>query len=165
VTDRAIFNRKYTSFTPASTEVWLINGTGVTTLPVNTASFTAGQNLIQGETVYVSGTYVFPASAASGVQPDAWAALGITAEAAATSASVSIILDDIALVSSGNLVHETALTPGQYYYVSNIAGKLTSAAAPSGITVSGGYAASTVVGLALSPSEIHVEIDSPVTLT
>lgn len=165
MTDRAIFNRKYTSFTPASTEVWLINGTGITTSSITTTSFTAGQNLIQGEVVYVSGSYVLPASTASGVNPTAWSALGITAEAASSSMSVSVILDDIAIISSGNLIHQTSLTPGQYYYVSNIAGKLTSSAAPSGISISGGYAASTVVGLALSPSELHVETDPPITLT
>jgi len=115
--------------------------------------------------VYVSGTYVLPASAASGVQPEVWTAAGVTAEAASALATVNVVLDDVAVVSSSNLIHQSALTPGQYYYVSNVAGKLTTSTAPSGITVSGGYGAMTVVGLALSPSELHVEIGSPVTLT
>ena len=52
--DRSIFNRKYTSFTPAGAEVWLINGAGVTTSLPSTQNFTAGSNLIQGQVVYVS---------------------------------------------------------------------------------------------------------------
>lgn len=165
MTDRAIFNRRYTSYTPGSTQVWLVNGAGSVTSAATTLTFTAGQTLIQGEVVYVSGTYVLPASAASGVDPTVWNAIGVTAEGAASAASVDVILDDIALISSGNLVHQTSLTPGQYYYVSNIAGKLTSSSAPSGITVSGHYGALTPVGLAISATELHVETDSPVTLT
>jgi hypothetical protein len=165
MTDRSIFNRKYTSYTPGTTQVWLVNGAGVATSSASTLSFTAGDNLIQGEVVYVSGTYVLPASAASGTAPEVWAAVGVTAESASSSNPVTVILDDVAVISSGNLIHQTSLTPGQYYYVSSEAGKLTNATAPSGITTSAGYAALTVVGLALSPSELHVEIGDPVTLT
>jgi hypothetical protein len=165
MTDRSIFNRKYTSYTPSTTQVWLVNGAGVATSSASTLSFTAGDNLIQGEVVYVSGTYVLPASAASGTAPEVWAAVGVTAESASSSNPVTVILDDVAVISSGNLIHQTSLTPGQYYYVSNEAGKLTNATAPSGITALAGYAALTVVGLALSPSELHVEIGDPVTLT
>jgi len=165
MTDRAVFNRRYTSYTPGSTQVWLVNGAGSVTSPASTITFTAGETLVQGEVVYVSGTHVLPASTATGVDVSLWNAIGITAEAAASSADVDVILDDIALVSSGNLVHQTALTPGQYYYVANIAGKLTTATAPSGISISGGYAALTPVGLAISATELHVEVGSPVTLT
>ena len=49
--------------------------------------------------------------------------------------------------------------------LANIPGKLTASTAPSGVTTSGLYGAMTPVGLALSASEIHVEIGSPVTLT
>lgn len=165
MTDRALFNRRYTSYTPGTTQVWLVNGAGVTTSPATTLTFSAGDNLVQGEVVYVSGTYVLPASAASGVNPALWNPIGITAEAAVAAADVDVILDDIAIVSSGNIVHQTALTPGQYYYLANIPGKLTASTAPSGITTSGLYGAMTPVGLALSASELHVEIGSPVTLT
>lgn len=165
MTERAVFNRRYTSYTPGSTQVWLVNGAGVTTSPATTLTFSAGTSLIQGEVVYVSGTYVLPASAASGVDPALWNPIGITAEAATALADVSVVLDDIAIVGSGNIVHETALTPGQYYYLANVAGKLTASTAPSGITVSGLYGAMTPVGIALSASELHVEIGSPVTLT
>lgn len=163
MTDRAIFNRRYTSFTADSTEVFLVNGAGVTTTPVTTLSFTAGENLDQGDVVYVSGTYVLAASAASGVAETNWSAIGITSEAASASASVNVILDDIAVISSGNILFDSVLTPGQYYYLGREAGKLTSFSAPSGVTASGGYAVLAPIGLALSASELSVEI-APVTI-
>jgi len=163
MTNRAIFNRRFTSFTADGTQVWLVNGSSVTTSPVTTVDFIAGQNLIQGETVFVSGTVVLAATAASGIDPTNYNAIGITSEAASVSASVKVILDDVAVLSSANLINETALTPGQYYYVSNEAGKLTAAAAPSGITLTGGYAALAPIGIALTSSELSVEI-APVTV-
>jgi len=165
MTDRAIFNRRYSSFTPASTQVWLVNGAGVTTSASTVTSFTAAESLTQGTPVYVSGTYVLAASAASSVDPSNYNVIGFTAEAASASASVDVVLDDTAIISSGNLIHETSLTPGRYYFLSNITGKITSNLAPSGITVSGGYSASAPLGLALSASELDIEISSPVTLT
>lgn len=165
MTDRAIFNRRYSSFTPGSSEVWLVNGAGVTTSASKTSSFTAGESLTQGTPVYVSGVYVLAASAASGVNPSNYNVIGFTAESASISTSVDVVLDDTAVISSGNLIHETSLTPGKYYYISNIVGKITNNLAPSGVTASGGYAALSSVGLALSPSELSVEISSPINLT
>lgn len=160
--DRAIFNRRYTDFTPGNTQVWLVNGAGVTTTPSSTQQFTAGSNLIQGQVVYVSGTYVLPASAASGVAPDVYNAIGITAASAGVSSGVAVNLDDIAVVSSANITGETALVPGQYYFLSKYSGQLTRYSTASGtVTASGGYAASVTVGLALSTSELQVEIGSP----
>ena len=165
MTDRAIFNRRYSSFTADSTEVYLLNGTSVTTSVSSSLSFIAGEDLSQGEAVYVSGTVVLKASAASGVAPAVFNVVGVTSESASAASSVNVILDDTAILSSGNIIHETSLTPGQYYYLSNIPGKLTSSIPPSGITSSGGYVASAVVGLALSTSELSVEIESPVVIT
>lgn len=160
--DRAIFNRRYTDFTPGNTQVWLVNGAGVTTTPSSTQEFTAGSNLIQGEVVYVSGTYVLPASAASGVAPEVYNAIGITAASAGVSSGVAVNLDDIAVVSSANITGETALVPGQYYFLSKYSGQLTRYSTASGtVTASGGYAASVTVGLALSASELQVEIGGP----
>lgn len=164
MTDRAIFNRRYSSFTADSTEVWLSNGAGVTTSASSTLSFTAGEDLTQGEVVYVSGTFVLAASAASGVNPTNYNAIGITSESASALSTVNVVLDDNAVIPSGNIIHESSLTPGRYYYLSNETGKLTSSLAPSGITVSGGYAAVTSLGLALSSTELQVEIQSPIIL-
>lgn len=165
MTDRAIFNRKYTDFTPGGTQVWLVNGAGVTTTLSNTQQFTAGSSLIQGQVVYVSGTYVLPASAASGVAPEVYNAIGITTTAASALSGVAVNLDDVAVVGAANLVGETSMVPGQYYFLSKYNGQLTRYSTASGtVTASGGYAASVTIGLALSASELQVEIGSPLIL-
>ena len=168
MTNRAIFNRRYTSFQPAGTEVWLVNGSSQVTFDDGSSifDFTAGADLIQGETVYVSGALVFPASAASGVPLSNARVIGIATEAAATSATVPVNLDSVVLISQDNLIHETAMVPGEYYYLSNVEGKLTRVdGSPSGITMSGGYQFSTVVGLAASASELDIEIAEPIVLS
>jgi hypothetical protein len=164
MTNRAIFNRRYSSFTADGTEVWLVNGAGVTTTPVSTLSFTAGEDLIQGEVVYVSGAVVLGANAASGVAPELYNPIGITNAAAAATETVSVVLDSNAIISSANLIHESSMTPGQYYYLAREKGKLVSADAPSGITMSGGYAAVVSLGLALSTSELQIETQGPIIL-
>jgi hypothetical protein len=165
MTDRAIFNRKYTDFTPGTQQVWLVNGAGVTTTPVKTQSFTAGDNLIQGQVVYVSGSYVLPASAASGVAPERYNVIGITTEAAGVSSGVLVNLDDVAVISSANLVGETSMVPGQYYYLAQYDGQLTRYSTASGlVTAASGYAALVNVGQALSASELQIEIEPPIIL-
>ncbi len=165
MTDRAIFNRRYTDYTPGGTQVWLVNGAGVSTSPAATQTFTAGSDLIQGQVVYVSGTYALPASAASGVASTNYQAVGITAAPAATSGSVEVNLDDIAVVSAANITAETSLIPGQHYYLSRFTGQLTRFATTSGtVTASGGYAALVNLGLALSTTELNLEIQPPVDL-
>jgi hypothetical protein len=162
---RAAFNRQYTDYSPGGQQVWLVNGAGVTTSPSRTQTFTAGASLIQGQVVYVSGTYVLPASAASGVSAAQYNPVGITAAAASTSSGVEVILDDTAIISSANLTAATALIPGQYYFLSKYSGQLTLANTASGvITASGGYAAAVNVGIALSTTELQVEIEPPVIL-
>ena len=162
--NRSIFNRRYTSYTPGSTQVWLVNGQGVTTSPTTTLDFTAGETLVQGEVVYVSGAVVLGANAASGVASELYNPIGITNAAAAATETVGVVLDNNATISSDNLIHESAMTPGQYYYLAREKGKLVSADAPSGITMSGGYAAAVPLGLALSTSELQVEIQGPIIL-
>ena len=165
MTDRNIFNRSYTSYTPGGTQVWIANGNGVTTSAVSTQDFTAGTNLIQGQVVFVSGTYVLPASAASGVSSDQYQAIGITAEAATASSTVSVNLDDIAVVSDVNITADSQLVPGNYYYLSKSEGELTRYSTASGlVTAASGYAALVNLGLALSTTELHVEIQPPVDL-
>jgi hypothetical protein len=165
MTTRAIFNRQYTDYTPAGQQVWLVNGAGVTTSAAQTQNFTAAATLIQGQVVYVSGTYVLPASAASGVTPAQYNAIGITTQAAATSATVAVTLDDTAVVSSANLTGDTQLVPGEYYYLSKFTGQLTRYSTASGlVTLASGYAALVNIGQALSTSELQVEIEPPVVL-
>ena len=165
MTTRSIFNRQYTDYTPTDQQVWLVNGAGVVTSPITTQAFTAGANLIQGDVVYVSGVYVLPASAASGVSSVVYSPIGITTAAASTSASVTVTLDSVATLSASNLVADTQLVPGEYYYLSKYNGKLTRFSTASGVvTASGGYAALVNVGQALSPSELQLEIEPAVVL-
>jgi hypothetical protein len=165
MTTRAIFNRKYESYTPGSTEVWLVNGAGVATTPATTQSLTAGATFIQGDAVYISGTYALPASAASGVDSSRYNAAGITAASAASSAAVSVSVDGVSVLSSANLIGETQLTPGAYYYLSKYDGKITKYATSSGsVTAASGYAALVYLGQALSPTELQIEIEPPVVL-
>lgn len=163
MTNRAIFNRQYTDFTPGGQQVWLVNGAGVTTTAQQTQNFTAGANLIQGQVVYVSGTYVLPANAASGTPPTNYAAIGITAASAGVTSGVAVNLDGIAVVSDVNITADSALIPGQFYYLSKYSGELTRYQTASGtVTASGGYAAMVNIGQALSASELQVEIEPPV---
>lgn len=162
MTDRAIFNRRYTDFTSGSQQVWLVNGAGVTTSAAQARNFTAGSTLIQGQPVYVSGTYVLPASAASGVAPERYNVIGLTAAAALTGNLVTVNLDDIAVVSDVNITADSTLVPGQYYYLSKYTGEITRYSTASGtVTAASGYAASVVVGIALSTTELHVELEPP----
>lgn len=166
MTDRAVFNRRYTSYQSDGTQVWLANGAGAATSSTATSkSFTAGENLVQGAVVYVSGVYVFNATAASGVPAFKYNAIGVTSEAASTSNPITVILDDIAPITSGNLVAETSLEVGQYYYLSYINGKLTKYSTASGvIEASNGYGALINIGTAISPGELSVEIQPIVEL-
>ena len=166
MTDRAVFNRRYTSYQADGTQVWLANGAGAATTPSATSkSFTAGEDLIQGAVVYVSGVYVFNATAASGVPEFKYNAIGLTSEAALTSAQVTVTLDDIVPVSSANLVAESSLETGEYYFLSSVDGKLTKYSTASGtISSSDGYGALVNLGTAISPSELSVEIQPIVQL-
>jgi hypothetical protein len=164
VTNRSIFNRRYTSYSPAGTQVWLINGAGISSQLNPTFDFELGQDLDSGSVVYVSGSVIFAASAASGTTADAAFAVGITTVSGNTGATVPVVTDEVATVDSQNITHQNTLTPGRYYYLSNVPGQVT-LTEPSGISFSGGFQASTLVGMALTQSDIHLEIDGPVFLS
>ena len=167
MTDRAIFNRKYTSFTSGGPSVFLVNGAGVTTQLSPTETFTAGENLTQGNFVYVSGTYVFKTSALSGLAAVNYTAIGATAAAANNGASVAVNLDSLVVIPSGNITEENALVPGQFYYLSKYRGQITRFNTASGQISNSGtfqYQASAPVGQAVSTSELEIEIQPPVIL-
>ena len=165
MTTRAIFNRQYTDYTPGGQQVWLLNGSSSTTTPVTTQTFTAGATLIQGDVAYVSGVYALPASAASGVATPNYNPVGITANAAALSSTVTVVLDDAVVISPVNIVADAQLIPGEYYYLSKYTGKLTRYSTASGVvTASGGYVALVNLGQAISPSELQIEIEPAVVL-
>ena len=78
MTNRSIFNRRYTSYSPAGVEVYLLNGAGISSQLNPTFDFELGQDLDAGSVVYVSGAVILAASAASGTISDAAYAVGIT---------------------------------------------------------------------------------------
>jgi hypothetical protein len=166
MTDRAIFNRKYTSFTSGSTSVFLVNGAGVTTQLSPTEQFTAGEDLIQGDFVYVSGAYVLRTSALSGLAPENYATIGATAAAASNGITVEVNLDSIVVLSDANITAGTALVPGQIYYLSKYPGQVTPFNTASGDVSNSGifqYQVNAPVGRAVSTTELEVQI-SPVTI-
>jgi len=164
VSNRSIFNRRYTSYEPAGTQVWLVNGAGISSQLNPTFDFELGEDLDSGSVVYVSGSVIFAASAASGTIADAAYAVGITTVSGNAGATVPVVTDEVATVDSQNITHQSTLTPGRYYFLSNIPGQVT-LTEPSGISFSGGFQASTLVGMALTQSDIHLEIDGPVFLS
>lgn len=165
MTDRAIFNKRYTGFTPGTTQVWLANGAGVTTTLPSSQDFIAGQTLSQGTVVYVSGQYVLSASAASGVAATQASAIGITSSSAVAGSGVNVILDDIAILNNANIASESSLTPGEYYYLSKYTGQVTKYSTSSGVvSAASGYAYLVSLGTAISSSELHVEVQPAIQL-
>ena len=164
MSNRSIFNRRYTSYEPAGTQVWLVNGAGISSQLNPTFDFELGEDLDSGSVVYVSGSVIFFFFSASGTIADAAYAVGITTVSGNAGATVPVVTDEVATVDSQNITHQSTLTPGRYYYLSNIPGQVT-LTEPSGISFSGGFQASTLVGMALTQSDIHLEIDGPVFLS
>ena len=63
MSNRSIFNRRYTSYQPAGTQVWLVNGAGISSQLNPTFDFELGEDLDSGSVVYVSGSLIFAAPA------------------------------------------------------------------------------------------------------
>ena len=165
--NRSIFNRRYTSFDSAGQEVYLVNGAGVVTTLSSSTNFTAGESLVQGAVVYVSGTQIFNATALSGVADFKYKAIGITSASGSPGQSVAVVVDDAVTLSSRNITAESALVPGEVYYLSKYSGQVTRFTTVSGSVTNSGtdqYQALAVIGTALSTAELEVEINSPVIL-
>lgn len=165
MTERSLFNRRYTSFSPNGSQVWLVNGAGVSTSLSSTTNFLAGVDLAQGEVVFASGFYVVPAVAASGVTSSEYQPIGVTAEAAFQNATLSVVLDDSVIIPGSQITADSALVPGEIYYLSRYSGEVTRYSTASGVvTFSGGYSALVALGTAISTSELQVEIQNPIIL-
>jgi len=167
VANRNIFARSFRSFNPGGGEVWVLDGEGVSLTPPASQSYTAGETLIQGDFVYVSGTEVFKASALSGIAPTNYGVIGATTEAALVGSGVSVSTDGIVSIGGANVTAETGLVPGNYYYLSKYDGQITRYSTASGLVSASGsneYQASVAVGYAVSNSELDVEIQPPIIL-
>ncbi len=165
--NRNIFARSFQSFNSGGTDVWVLDGEGVSlTLPA-AQSYTAGETLIQGDFVYVSGTQVFKASAISGVASFNYGVVGATTQAAPTGSGVAVSTDGIVSIGSANLTADVSLVPGNYYYLSKFSGKITRYSTASGTVSASGtdqYQVAVPVGYAVSNSELDVEIQPPIIL-
>ena len=163
MTDRTIFNRTYTAYTPQGQTVYLVNGgLKATASGFNpTIDIIAGENMAQGTPVYVSGTKCFPAHAAASVQNFEINVVGFTDEPATINAPVTVDLDGVVSIVSSQITGEGALTPGKYYYLSEYRGEIVQNASPSGTVSKPDYKASAPLGVAVTTTALTIEIATP----
>lgn len=168
MTDRNIFNRSYTSFDSSGSEVWLVNGGGITSNYTSPYVLFAGEDLIQGDVVYASGAGVaVKAAALSGIDSNFYYPIGVAATSATTGTEVQINLDGVVVIADANITAETQLVPGRDYFLSKYVGQITQYSTASGVIIASGtnqYGASVRIGRAVSPSELEVEIQPPILL-
>ena len=165
--NRSIFNRNYTSYQADGTTVYLANDQGVVTNPAPEATLTAGANLIAGDMVSASGAFAVPAIALSGVNAYQFSPIGFAGEAATQGSDVVVNLDGVIGLTSANITADTALIPGEYYYLSKFEGEVVRFTTTSGTVTGSGsnaYQAATSVGLAITSTQLSVEISPPVLL-
>lgn len=170
MTNRNVFNRSYTSFESNGTQIFLVNGGGTTSSYESPfTGLSAGEDLIQGDFVYASGSnFAVRATALSGVDPAFYSPIGVVTAAATAGSTVSINLDGVAVIAGANITDGTQLVPGTDYFLSKYKGQITSYSTASGtISISGSneYGASVRIGRALSASELEVEIQPAVILS
>jgi hypothetical protein len=167
VANRNVFARSFQSVNSGGTDVWVLDGEGVSLSLPASQSYTAGETLIQGDFVYVSGTSVFKASALSGVAAFNYGVIGATTVAAPAGSGISVSTDGIVSIGNENVTANVSLVPGEFYYLSKYSGQITRYATASGLVSASGtneYQVSVPVGFAVSNSELNVEIQPPVIL-
>ena len=165
--NRNVFARSFQSVNSGGTDVWVLDGEGVSLSLPESQSYTAGETLIQGDFVYVSGTSVFKASALSGVAAFNYGVIGATTVAAHAGSGISVSTDGIVSIGNENVTADVSLVPGEFYYLSKYSGQITRYATASGLVSASGtneYQVSVPVGFAVSNSELNVEIQPPVIL-
>ena len=163
MTDRTIFNRTYTAFTPQGDTVYLVNGG----LKASASGFNpqidiiAGEDMAQGTPVYVSGARVFAASASNASQNFEANVIGFTDDNATIDAPVTIDVDGIITIPASQITGEADLTPGKYYYLSEYKGEIASNANPSGTIGRPDYKVSAPLGVAITTTSLTIEIGTP----
>lgn len=167
--EREIFSRVYESYDSAGQLVWLPNGASASAsadLSVIQV-FPAGETLVQGALVYVSGTKIWNTTAASGQPLFESLAIGVTTQSGVAGANVPVNLDGIVTISDQNITADSQLTPGEYYYASMYRGQITRYSTASGQILASGsnpYQVAAPVGVALSNSQLSIEIARPTVL-
>lgn len=130
-------------------------------------TFTAGDTLLQGDIVYVSGVSVFKASALSGLAPFSYNVVGASKGSATVGSPVTVILDGEATITSGTITAESSLVPGEQYYLSKYSGQVTKYSTASGLVSNSGvfeYQALVAVGRATTTTQLEVEIQPAIIL-
>lgn len=130
-------------------------------------TFTAGDSLIQGDIVYVSGVSVYKASALSGLAPFSYNIVGASKGTATAGNPVSVILDGEAAITSNTITAESSLVPGEQYYLSKYSGQITRYSTASGLVSNSGtfqYQALVPVGRATTTTQLEVEIQPAIIL-
>lgn len=130
-------------------------------------TFTAGDTLIQGDVVYVSGVSVFKSSALSGIASFNYGVVGFSKGSATAGNPVTVILDSEATIGSGTITAETELVPGEQYYLSKYPGQVTRYSTASGLVSNSGtfqYQALVPLGKATTSTQLEVEIQPAIIL-
>jgi len=133
-----------------------------------TKSYTAGESLILGDIVYVSGVSVFKATALSGVDTTRYNPIGAVTISGSTGQTVTVNSDNIVSFTSNNITAESNLVAGELYYLSKYPGQITRYSTASGIVALSGnnqYGSLVYVGRALSSTQLEVEIQPKIILT
>jgi hypothetical protein len=128
--------------------------------------YLTGDNLVQGDFVYVSGLSVFKASALSGLAPFNYSAIGAAKSTGSAGTIVTIVLDGEATIS-GTITAESSLIPGETYYLSKYSGQITRYSTSSGLVSNSGtfqYQALVPVGKATTTTQLEVEIQPAIIL-
>ena len=128
--------------------------------------FTAGENLLRGQMVYVSGTSVYKASALSGIAPFNYGVVGAVKADGNAGTIVTVNLDGEATIS-GTITAEGSLVPGEVYYLSKYPGEVTRFFTASGSVTNSGtdqYQALVAIGKATTPTNIEMEIQPAIIL-
>ena len=172
MTDRTIFNRTYTQFTPQGTSVYLVNGgLKATASGFNpTIDIIAGENLQQGQALYVSGVVlpgdtvepqVFRASAAATEAIYMANVIGFADSDAVQGQPCTVDVDGVVTVPANKITGETSLAPGRYYFLSEYLGEITRYATTSGNIERPDYQASAPLGVAVTTTALTIEIGAP----
>lgn len=168
MSERQIFNRRYQPFQSDGTTVYLTTGVSQVTSPGTSIDVEAGETLIPGTAVFAFGTpaQIFKATAISGVTLEHASVVGFTQAGATVGGDVGLTTTGIVAIPGENVVGETQLTTGDAYFLSKFDGQITKYSTTSGlIQTSEMYQAVAPVGVALSPTELSVNISNVTLLT
>lgn len=128
--------------------------------------YTAGETVLAGDMVYVSGTQIYKASALSGIAPFNYGVVGAVKTDGAAGTIVTVNLDGEATITQ-TITADSSLVPGEVYYLSKYPGQVTRFSTASGSVTNSGtdqYQALVAIGKATTPTNIEMEIQPSIIL-